>query len=55
MKILLTHCWQRNCEDPDGKKVIVNIDPEKNVFCNEWKYSDIKFQVMTQSMSISEL
>ena len=28
-----SQCWQGNCEDcADGKKVIVNIDPEKVVF-----------------------
>lgn len=38
---------QGNCENcGDGKKVIVSIDPEKNVFCNECKYIDNKFQVM---------
>ena len=32
--------WQGNCEDcADCKKVIVNIDPGKNIFCEEWKYA----------------
>ena len=26
----------------------MNIDPGKNVLWKEWKYIDIKFQVMTQ-------
>ena len=39
--------WQGNCENcGDGKKVIVNVDPEKDVFCKECKYIDNKFQVM---------
>ena len=28
------------------QKVIVNIDPGKNVFYKEWKYIDNKFRVM---------
>ena len=45
-----------NCDDcADEKKVVVNINLGKNVFCKEWKYIDNKFQVVTQSKCIGEL
>ena len=45
-----------NCYDcADEKKVVVNINLGKNVFCKEWKYIDNKFQVVTQSKCIGEL
>ena len=47
---------QGSCEDcADSKKVILNVDPRKNVFNKEWKYIDNKFQVMTQSKCVSGL
>lgn len=49
-------CWQENCDDcADSKNGIMNIDPGKNVLCKEWKYIDIKFQVMTQRKYIGGL
>ena len=46
----------KNCNNcADGKKVIVNINPGKNIFLQKCKYIDNKFQVITQSKCVVEL